>query len=95
LPFAGVDSARHWVAWFVDWYNRSHRTSAIQYVTPDQRHFGDDYSILARRHELYQRAQSANPGRWSGATRNWTPVASVVLDPTPVPSGPAEETTRQ
>lgn len=95
LPFAGVDSAQRWVAWFVDWYNRSHRHSAIRYVTPDQRHFGDEDNILSRRHELYQRAQGAKPERWTGKTRNWTPIPSVVLNPMQAPSDPEGETTRQ
>ena len=36
----------------------------------DQRHFGSEHEILARRHTLYQRAQRANPSRWSGAVRD-------------------------
>lgn len=95
LPFAGIDSAQRWVTWFVDWYNRSHRHSAIRYVTPDQRHFGQEPDILAQRRQLYQRARSANPERWSGETRNWNPIASVVLNPEQVPSSLADQTTRQ
>lgn len=95
LPFAGIDSARRWVAWFVDWYNCSHRHSAIRYVTPDERHFGGEHDIFARRDELYKRAQSANPERWSGATRDWTPVGAVILNPEQVPSCPVKRTMRQ
>ena len=36
-PFANLIEARQWVAGFVDWYNREHRHSAIQFVTPAQR----------------------------------------------------------
>ncbi len=81
LPFTHIDSAQRWVARFVDWYNREHRHSAIRYVTPDERHFGREQEILARRHRLYQRARSSNPERWTRATRNWTPIGSVVLNP--------------
>lgn len=95
LPFANVGSAERWVAWFVDWYNTTHRHSAIRYVTPDQRHFGDETKILERRHRLYQRAQSANPERWSGTTRQWRPVGTVVLNPEQEPRGSAESLTRQ
>lgn len=95
LPFADISSAQRWVAQFVNWYNTLHRHSAIRYVTPDERHFGHEHDILARRHELYERARLCNPERWSGKTRNWTPVSSVLLDPERVPSCSADRPTRQ
>jgi len=81
LPFADHASANRWVARFVDWYNGTHRHSAIRYVTPDQRHLGHERAILKNRHELYERARRVNPERWSGSTRNWLPVGLVVLNP--------------
>src|SRR5512134_3875918 len=81
LPFADIASANRWVARFVDWYNGTHRHSAIRYVTPDQRHHGRDRAVLAGCHEVYERMRRANPERWSGATRNWKPVGSIVLIP--------------
>ena len=33
-PFATLEEARSWVAWFVRWYNHEHRHSAISFVTP-------------------------------------------------------------
>src|SRR3954454_17822384 len=66
---------------FVHWYNHEHRHSGIRYVTPAQRHVGQDGPMLAARHALYQRARQSNPTRWSGPTRNWTPVRLVTLNP--------------
>lgn len=80
MPFADLASATRWVTRFVDWYNGTHRHSSIRYVTPDQRHHGREQAVLANRHELYERMRQANPERWSGRTRNWLPVASVVLN---------------
>jgi putative transposase len=57
------------------------RYSAIRYVTPDQRHYGRERAVLAKRHKLYEGMRRANPERWSGATRNWLPVGYVVLNP--------------
>jgi putative transposase len=37
--------------------------------------------VLAARHALYQEARQRNPQRWSGSTRNWTPVGAVTLNP--------------
>jgi len=79
--FAGLDAARTWAARFVNWYNNEHRHSGIQYVTPAQRHSGEDRTLLAARHDLYQQARQANPARWSGETRNWAPVGVVTLNP--------------
>lgn len=79
--FATVDEARLWVQGFVRWYNLEHRHSALRFVTPDQRHRGDDQSLLAARHQVYQCARAARPERWSGKTRNWNPIGSVWLNP--------------
>jgi putative transposase len=80
-PFAGVTEARRWVSGFVDWYNFEHRHSAIQFVTPAQRHAGLDTAILAQRQALYQAAKARHPERWSRQTRNWQPVQVVYLNP--------------
>ena len=58
--FATVEHARHWVREFTSWYNQEHRHSSIRYVSPDQRHAGQDHCILAARHELYTHARTAN-----------------------------------
>jgi putative transposase len=79
LPFPDGQAARRWVECFVGWYNGEHRHSAIRFVTPDERHCGRGHGILARRHQLYQRARAANPERWSRATRNWTPIGADKL----------------
>ena len=79
--FADLDEARTWATGFVRWYNHDHRHSGIRYVSPAQRHAGDDHSILAARHALYNRARALNPARWSGATRNWSPLGPVPLNP--------------
>jgi transposase InsO family protein len=79
--FADLDAARQWAARFVHWYNHEHRHSGIRYVTPAQRHGGQDGRMLAARHAVYQDARERNPQRWSGQTRNWTPVGVVTLNP--------------
>ena len=79
--FASLDEARAWGARFVHWYNVVHRHSGIGYVTPAQRHAGEDHAVLAARHAVYTRARAANPRRWSGATRDWKPCGTVTLNP--------------
>jgi hypothetical protein len=74
-------AARQWAMQFVQWYNHEHRHSGIRYVTPAQRHAGRDHSLLKARHAVYQTARQRTPRRWSGNTRNWTPVGVVMLNP--------------
>ena len=79
--FAGLESARTWAATFVHWYNHEHAHSGIRYVSPAERHAGEDVAILAARHALYQEAKERHPRRWSGPTRNWSPITAVTLNP--------------
>lgn len=63
------------------WYNHDHRHSAIRYVSPAQRHAGEDAVILAACHQTYLQARERNPRRWSRTTRNWAPIGPVTLNP--------------
>jgi putative transposase len=80
-PFESIEAARKWVHEFVQWYNDEHRHSGIQFVTPSQRHNGEDKDILEKRKAVYEAAKKRNPKRWSGGTRNWDPVTEVWLNP--------------
>ena len=79
--FASLSDARDWVGNFVNWYNNEHRHSRIKFVTPAQRHRGEDKVILERRHNVYALAKSRTPERWSGDTRDWSPMGDVALNP--------------
>ena len=79
--FIGLNEARDWVLGFVDWYNEEHLHSEIKFVTPSQRHRGEDIDILAKREQVYKEAKLRNPNRWSGKLRNWQPVQEVYLNP--------------
>jgi len=80
-PFEDLDEARTWVPRFVHWYNEIHHHSGLRFVTPGQRHRGEDSAILEQRHRLYEAAKALNPARWSGSTRNWEPEGIVYLNP--------------
>ena len=79
--FDTLERARVWVKNFVHWYNHEHRHSALKFVTPTQRHAGDDHAVLRAREQLYEQARARNPERWSGAPRNWTRPGAVWLNP--------------
>ena len=80
-PFADLAAALAWVTTFVAWYNTQHLHSAIRFVTPADRHAGRDLARLQARQHVYGRAQQRTPHRWSRRTRNWTPIATVHLNP--------------
>jgi len=80
-PFESLDAARAWVQHFVQWYNETHHHSALKFVTPAQRHRGEDADILARREQLYAAARDRHPERWSGPIRDWQRPDVVLLNP--------------
>ena len=80
-PFEDLAMARDWVAGFVQWYNDEHLHSGIKFVTPSQRHAGEDVAILAQRKYVYKAAKMKHPERWSLDIRNWDPVTEVHLNP--------------
>ena len=79
-PFASEQDAQLWVDGFVHWYNTEHNHSEIRFVTPDNRHYGQEEAILNQRKEVYAQARKKNQNRWSGQTRNWEPVEVVRLN---------------
>jgi putative transposase len=79
--FENLLEARKWVGEFAQWYNEEHRHSAINFVTPAERHAGLDTALLAKRTIVYETAKSRHPERWSRATRNWQPILEVHLNP--------------
>ncbi|MDZ7803166.1 IS3 family transposase [Thiohalophilus sp.] len=79
--FATLEEARTWVLKFVDWYNNRHCHSALKFITPAQRHRGEDEPILKQRERIYEQAKACNPQRWSGKTRNWCAVGPTALNP--------------
>ena len=76
-PFENLLQARRWATALVRWYNEEHRHSAIGFVTPSQRHAGQDMAI----HSAGQRrpATGATSTRLTStpryqATRRLTPI---------------------
>ena len=91
-PFASLEDARQWVARFASGYNETHRHSALHFVTPGQRHRGEDRALLDQRCQLYAAARARHPERWSGAIRHWEPDTIVCLNPGRLPKQEANNT---
>lgn len=83
--FATLEEARLWCLSFVHWYNTEHHHSGLKFLTPEQRHTGEWYTVMERRKNLYEEAKASHPQRWGNRqTRNWTMPLTVYLNPTRV-----------
>lgn len=79
--FEDIEHAKRWVESFVEWYNNHHRHSRINYVTPAQRHTGEDKRILKRRRAVFAAAKKRNPNRWTRHSKTWLRAEHVSLNP--------------
>jgi putative transposase len=79
--FETIFAARVWCEKFVKWYNQEHLHSALKFITPQQRHNGEDKMIMKKRDAVYQNAKQKHPERWRKNTRNWTLQDSITLNP--------------
>ena len=87
--FKSLDAARVWVLTFMRWYNIEHKHSQLNFVTPNQRHTGEDVEILTQRKETMNLAKAQNPIRWgSREVRNCVPVGPTTLNPIKEPQQP-------
>ena len=57
--FTGLDAVQEWALRFVHRHNEVHSHSALLYVTPAQRHAGQDRALLAARHEITSKRATA------------------------------------
>ncbi len=79
--FTDLAAARDWVLRFVHWYNHEHKHSGLKFISPAQRHSGQDAAIMTKREAVYEAARARHPARWSGAIRNWDLPEQVWLNP--------------
>jgi hypothetical protein len=61
--------------------NNEHFHSGIKFITPIQRHVGEDDKILRKRTAVYLKAKNLHPYRWSREVRNWDKIKEVHLNP--------------
>src|SRR5690554_7549760 len=81
-PFTSLDETRKWVLSFTTWYNNEHCHSDIKFVTPAQRHSGEDKAVLQQRNAAYEAAKEALPeGGKGGKTRNGDKENEAWLNP--------------
>lgn len=62
--FPDLDTARSFIATYVDWYNREHHHSGIALFTPNQVHDGTWFQLWQARDATYQAYYRAHPERF-------------------------------
>jgi len=78
--FSSIEEARTWFENFIEWYNKKHLHSGIMYVTPEDRHNGNDKEILRKRRVVFLNAKEKNPSRWSRHCKKWDYKEVVILN---------------
>lgn len=82
LRFETLESARLWMAEFVQWYNTCHLHSTIGYVTPHQMRYGAAQAIFEKRNAVMAQARAEFPERWgSREVKIWKGPEAVILNP--------------
>lgn len=66
---------------FLNWYNTSHSHSGIGYVTPFQRHSGQDHGIFQNRNAVIDAAYRQNPERWGRRPLKRYASSKTILNP--------------
>ncbi|OAB38923.1 integrase [Paenibacillus macquariensis subsp. macquariensis] len=79
--FTDLTDARTWVLTFVQWYNKEHRHSGLNFLTPNQRHDGSSDQVFEQRIKIYEDAKRLHPERWSREIRDWSLNEEVWLNP--------------
>jgi len=70
-PFSSLDAARSWMARFASSYNGEHLHGSLCFVSPNDRYFGREDSVLIRRCAVYEQARRRSPMRWARGLRRW------------------------
>lgn len=78
--FASLDQARLWALEFVRWYNHEHKHRNLKFVSPAQRHAGEEQAIFEQRIKIYNQARAKHPQRWSRGIRNWSLPTEVWIN---------------
>jgi len=65
--------------YFMD-YNYTHRHSGIQFLTPAQRHFGEEEKILNIRNTVLEKFYNENGHRYSSRMKIFKPIVEVKIN---------------
>jgi len=78
--FVDLNAGRAYFTSYFSAYNYEHRHSGIQFITPADRHYGEEIKILDIRNQTVGAFQKENPHRYSGKHKVFNPIAEVNIN---------------
>lgn len=69
----------YFTKYFFD-YNDEFRHSGIQFISPVERHFGEEVKILNERNRLIEKFHNKNKHRYSGEPKHFKPILEVRIN---------------
>ena len=78
--FAVLEDAQTWALSFTRWYNHEHKHKNLKFVSPAERHRGEDKVLFAKRITVYEAARAKHPERWARSIRDWSLPKEVWLN---------------
>ena len=78
--FSDLKAGRDYFTSFFTAYNYDYRHSGIQYITPAERHYGEEIKILNIRNQTTASFQEENPHRYSAKRKIFNPINEVKIN---------------
>jgi transposase InsO family protein len=78
--FCNLEGGRNYFENYFNDYNYINRHSGIQFLTPAQRHFGEEDKVLAVRNKLIKNFKNKNPHRYSSREKIFYPIIEVNIN---------------
>lgn len=78
--FSSLDEGRKYFQQYFHDYNYEYRHSGIQFLTPAQRHYGEENKILLLRNKVIEEFYQKNPHRYSSKRKEFKPIIEVKIN---------------
>lgn len=78
--FDKIEVGRAYFKNYFNEYNYINRHSGIQFLTPAQRHYGEEKKILEVRNQLVENFKNKNPHRYSSKEKKYFPIVEVNIN---------------
>lgn len=78
--FETLDRGREYFERYFHEYNYTYKHSGIQFLTPAERHFGEEGKILRLRNQVISKFHSKNSHRYASTPKHFEPILEVTIN---------------
>lgn len=78
--FSKLEVGRNYFGEYFPEYNYTYKHSGIQFITPGERHYGEELKILNLRNEIIADFYKKNPHRYSQNPKQFRPITTVKIN---------------